>query len=49
MMLARSNKAILQNHYDYLREIHAGNDAAYVAEMNRRREQYIKPLNQIGK
>ena len=47
MMLARSNKAILQNHYDYLREIHAGNDAAYNAEKNRRREQYIKPLEQI--
>jgi hypothetical protein len=47
MMLARNNEAILQNHYDYLREIHAGNDAAYVAEMDRRREQYIKPLNEI--
>ena len=47
MMLARTNKAILQNHYDYLREIHAGNDAAYNAEKNRRREQYIKPLEQI--
>ena len=47
MMLARSNKAILQNHYDYLREIHAGNDAAYTAEKDRRREQYIKPLEQI--
>ena len=47
MMLARTNKAILQNHYDYLREIHAGNDAAYTTEKNRRREQYIKPLEQI--
>lgn len=47
MMLARSNKAILQNHYDYLREIHEGNDEAYVAEMNRRREQFITPLNRI--
>ncbi len=47
MMLARTNKAILQNHYDYLREIHAGNDAAYNAEKTRRREQYIKPLEQI--
>ena len=47
MMLARSNKAILQNHYDYLREVHAGNDAAYSAEKNRRRVQYIKPLEQI--
>ena len=49
MMLARNNDSILQNHYDYLREIHAGNDAAYAAELNRRREQYITPLKQIGK
>ena len=48
-MLARNNEAILQNHYDYLREIHSGNDAAYLAEKNRRREQYIKPLNEVGK
>ena len=47
MMLARTNKSILQNHYDYLREIHAGNDEAYTAEKNRRREQYIKPLQQV--
>ena len=47
MMLARSNEAILQNHYDYLREIHAGNDMAYREEKNRRREQYIKPLKEI--
>ena len=48
MMLARNNEAILQNHYDYLREIHAGNDAAYMAEKDRRREQYITPLNTIN-
>ena len=47
MMLARNNEQILQNHYDYLREIHAGNDAAYHAEKERRREQYIKPLKAI--
>lgn len=47
MMLARSNEDILQNHYDYLREIHAGNDVAYLAERERRREQYIKPLKDI--
>ena len=47
MMLARNNESILQNHYDYLREIHAGNDAAYRAEKDRRREQYIKPLKEI--
>ena len=46
-MLARNNEAILQNHYEYLREIHAGNDAAYMEEKNRRREQYIKPLKEV--
>ena len=47
MMLARNNEEILQNHYDYLREVHSGNDEAYNAERNRRREQYIKPLKDI--
>ena len=46
MMLARQNGAILQNHYDYLKEIHAGNDAAYRQELERRRQQYITQLNQ---
>ena len=47
MMLARNNESILQNHYDYLREIHSGNDVAYLSERERRREQYIKPLKEI--
>ena len=47
MMMARYNESILQNHYDYLREIHSGNDAAYMEEMERRRVQYIEPLKAI--
>ena len=47
MMLARNDEAILQNHHDYLREVHEGNDKAYRAEKKRRREQYINPLNEI--
>jgi len=47
MMLARNNESILQNHHEYLREIHSGNDVAYMAERERRREQYIKPLKEI--
>ena len=47
VMLARNNESILQNHYDYLREIHSGNDVAYLSERERRREQYIKPLKEI--
>jgi phosphate:Na+ symporter len=46
-MLARTNEEILQNHYDYLRGIHEGNDEAYRAERNRRREQYIAPLKEV--
>ena len=47
MMLARDNEAIVQNHYNYLNEVHAGNDRAYREEMKRRRAQYIAPLNEI--
>ena len=47
MMLARSNQAIFENHYDYLREIHIGNDEDYRRERLRRRDQYILPLNSI--
>ena len=47
MMLARNNEDIKHNHYDYLREIHAGNDEAYMAERDRRREQYIATLKAI--
>lgn len=48
MMMARNNESIKHNHYDYLREIHAGNDAMYRAEQDRRREQYIAPLKEIN-
>lgn len=47
MMLARENDAILHNHYEYLRDVHSGNDAVYAAEKKRRREQYIKPLQEL--
>ena len=47
MMLARSNEAILQNHHDYLQNIHQGTDKDYSSEKNRRREQYINPLKEI--
>ena len=48
MMLARNNKYILQNHYDYLKEIHAGSDEDFNLARAKRREQYIKPLNEIA-
>ena len=47
MMLARKNEYILQNHYDYLREIHAGSDEDFNTARAKRREQYITPLKNI--
>ena len=47
LMLARQNEAILHNHYDYLRQIHAGNDASYRRELEMRRAQYITALKNI--
>ena len=47
MMLARNNEHILQNHYDYLKEIHAGSDEDFNTARAKRREQYIKPLNEM--
>lgn len=47
LMLARQNDAILNNHYDYLRHLHEGGDAHYRQELDRRRAQYIGPLDQI--
>ena len=47
MMIARKNEEILRNHHKYLHEVHLGNDAGYRAESDRRRAQYIEPLQQI--
>ena len=46
-MLARENEAILNNHHEYLRNVHAGHDAFFTEEMDRRRAQYIDPLKEI--
>ena len=46
-MLARNNDQILENHHDYLREIHLSNDVSYLSERERRRDQYVKPLKEI--
>ena len=47
MMLARHDKNILNNHYDYLRSLHTGENEAYREEKNRRRIQYMAPLKDI--
>ena len=47
MMLARENESIQHNHHKYLHEVHLGADAAYRAESDRRRAQFLEPLNHI--
>ena len=47
MMVARANENILHNHYEYLRELHEGNDETYRKERSHRREQYLMPLKEI--
>ena len=48
MMLARDNETIARNHYEYLRQLHAGNDQSYVRELSARRQQYIGQLENIS-
>ena len=47
MMIARNNEEILGNHHRYLQEVHNASDAVYRAECERRREQYLAPLENI--
>ncbi len=46
-MLARTNEHILENHHEYLKEMHMSSDVSYQAEREMRRQQYIKPLKEI--
>lgn len=48
LMLARDDDAILNNHHEYLRSVHTGNDVFYNSEKDRRRQQYMLPLKQIS-
>ena len=47
MMLAREDESIQHNHHKYLHEVHLGADAYYRAESDRRRAQFLEPLNHI--
>ena len=46
-MLARSNSEIMDNHYEYLRHLHEGNDKHYASELRRRREEYVDQLYKL--
>ena len=46
MIIACSDDAVMENHYDYLRKLHAGDDFSYLMEIARRKEQYLTPLKE---
>lgn len=47
LMLGRNNEEIMQNHHQYLHELHSNADQSYLAEQRNRREQYLVPLENI--
>ena len=47
LILAKNNAAILNNHHEYLKELHSSSDQSYLAEQENRRQQYILPLENI--
>ena len=47
LILSKNNVAILQNHHQYLAELHSCSDQSYLAEHKNRKEQYLVPLENI--
>lgn len=47
LILGMNNEEIMQNHHQYLHELHSTADQSYLAEEKNRREQYLVPLENI--
>ncbi len=47
LVIGKHNDAILKNQHQYLNELHASGDKSYIREHERRREQYIVPLENL--
>ena len=47
LVIGKHNDAILKNQHQYLNELHSSGDKSYVREHERRREQYIGPLENL--
>ena len=47
LFLGKTNQEILKNHHLYLQKLHSSNDQPYVEEQERRRAQYLAPLENI--
>ena len=47
LTLGKHNAEILNNHHQYLQDLHSSSDQSYLAELKNRKEQYLDPLNHI--
>ena len=47
LLLGKHNKAILENHHQYLEDLHASGDKSYMAEIKMRTAQYLTPLETV--
>ena len=47
MMLARDDESILNDHHEYLHQVHIGTDLDYKKQREARRQQYLVPLKEI--
>lgn len=47
LMLGKNNEEIMKNHHLYLQELHACSDRSYLAEQEKRREQYLVQLENV--
>lgn len=47
-LVGRDDEAILDNHHEYLRELHKGTDKLYADEMEIKRREYLLPLQELS-
>ncbi|MBQ2996097.1 MAG: Na/Pi cotransporter family protein [Oscillibacter sp.] len=48
LLLGKKYAEILNNHHQYLQDLHSSSDQSYLAEIRNRREQYLLPLENIA-
>lgn len=48
LLLGRNDSDIMKNHHRYLHELHKAGDRSYLQEQQRRKEQYLVPLEKIS-
>ena len=47
LMLGRENEDIMMNHHSYLQNLHNSTDQSYLDEQEKRRQQFLTPLETV--